>query len=131
MRYTSSIMALAIALAGTGCYTMKPVTMDDLSMARTKRVWVTRPDQSTVIINDAQIFRGKLAGFVDGKYQELPPDHLQQMKVRKLSTARTVGLITLVAAVGTTVAVMMSGDEGDFDPCIGDDGCEDALRLHP
>ena len=67
---------LAVWLTGPACYSMQRVTVADLGSARTNRVWVTNPDQSRVLISDAQVFRGKLVGFVDGKYLELVPEDL-------------------------------------------------------
>ena len=77
MRLTTMGMAFAAVLAIAGCYTMKQVTIDDLSVQRAPRVWVTRADRSVVLVNDAQMFRGKLVGFVEGKYRELQPAELQ------------------------------------------------------
>lgn len=128
MRANTGTVAIAIALVSSACYTMRPVTLDVLGAERASRVWVTRPDQSTVVVNDAQIFRGKLVGFVDGKYRELPPTDLQQMSVRKLAAGRTVGLIAAGALAFTVTAVLMSGGEDHFDPCAGDEDCVDVLR---
>ncbi len=116
---------VAVWLAGSACYTMKPVTIADLGAERTSRVWVTHADKSTVLVSDAQVFRGKLVGFVDGRYLELAPDELHAIQVRKLSAGRTIGLAVAGAAAAAAVAVMMSGSEDHFDECIGDDECED------
>jgi hypothetical protein len=128
---TKVLVAIAAALAGTSCYTMRSVTLEDLSAARVSRIWVTQPDQSIVILDDAQMFRGKLAGFEAGKYRELPPDALGQMRVRKLAAGRTVSLIAAGAAVFTVAAVLMSGGEDHFDPCAGDEDCVEMLRTSP
>lgn len=122
-------LMLAAALAGTGCYTMRTLTVDDLGSGKTARVWVTRPDQSVVMLEDAQMFRGKLAGFASGQYLELPTDDVRQIQIRKLATARTVTLIAAGATVATVAAVLLAGNSDAFDNCIGNDDCEDALRV--
>lgn len=125
MRIGNAAAVLTTAVVSVSCYTMKPVTIDDLSAQRAPRVWVTRTDRSVVLVNDAQIFRGKLVGFVEGKYRELQPVDLQQMQVRKLATARTVSLVA-AGALGFALAVVaVSGGENHFDPCAGDEDCSD------
>jgi len=116
---------LAALLTGSACYTMKPVTIAELGAERTARVWVTNADQSVVLVNDAQVFGGKLVGFVDGKYLELAPGNLQAIKVRELSAGRTLGLVVAGGATAIAAAVMLSGSSDHFDECIGDDECED------
>lgn len=127
MRTITMALTVAAALAGTACYTMRPVSVADLGALRTARVWITRPDQSVIVINDAKMFRGKLVGFVDGKYHELPPEGFQQMRVRTLATARTASLLA-AGALGFTVAVVLAaGGEDHFDPCAGgEEECEGA-----
>lgn len=132
MRFTSSFVALAIALAGTACYTMKPVTVNELETRRTARVWVTRADQSVVIINDAEMFRGKLVGFVEGKYQELPSADLQGLRVRKLAAGRTVSLIATSAFAFTVGVVLISGGGDETDGCVsGDEECDEMMLRVP
>lgn len=125
MRTLTTIAVLAMTVATVACYTMKQVTIDDLSAQRAPRVWVTRADRSVVLVNDAQIFRGKLVGFVEGKYRELQPGELQQMQVRKLAAGRTMSLVAAGALGFTVAAVVVSGGENHFDPCAGDEDCSD------
>lgn len=126
MRTLTAVGMLATTFASISCYTMKQVTVDDLSVQRAPRVWVTRTDRSVVLVNDAQIFRGKLVGFVEGKYRELQPADLQHMQVRKLATARTMSLVAGGVLGFAVAAVIVSGGESHFDPCAGDEDCSDA-----
>jgi hypothetical protein len=125
MRTLTAVGMLATTLASLSCYTMKQVTIDDLSAQRAPRVWVTRTDRSVVLVNDAQIFRGKLVGFVEGKYRELQPGDLHQMQVRKLAAGRTVSLVAAGIVGFAVAAVVVSGGEEHFDPCAGDEDCSD------
>lgn len=131
MRATTATLVIATALASSACYSMRPVTLDALGVERASRVWVTHQDQSVVIMSDVQIFRGKLVGFVDGKYREMAPADLQQLTIRKLSALRTLSLVGAGALVSTVVAVLVSGGGGFIDPCAGDEDCADTLlRTH-
>jgi hypothetical protein len=107
-----------LVLSATSCFTMQSVSMDDLG-ARTSRVWVKQADQSVVVVSDAQVFRGNLVGFVDGKYRELPPDAVQEVLVRKLSSARTASLVAAGVAGFAGALLLLSGGADHFDDCAG------------
>lgn len=113
-----------LALSATGCFTMQSVSIDDLA-ARTSRVWVKQADESVVVVSDAQVFRGNLVGFVDGKYRELPPDAVHEVRVRKLSGARTASLLAAGVAGFGAALLLLSGGEDAFDDCAGgEEECE-------
>lgn len=131
MRVTRASVMIAATLASAACYTMRPVTLDGLGARKGSRVWVTHQDQSVVVVNDGQVFRGKLVGFVDGKYRELAPADLQQMRVRQLAAGRTLSLIGAGALAFAVGVVLISGNEGTFDPCVGDDACDDMALVSP
>jgi hypothetical protein len=121
------VLAL-IALSETACYTMKTVSLDDLTADRSSRVWVTHADESQIVVHDAQVFRGNLVGFVDGKYRELKPDDVQATRVRKLAPGKTLALVGAGAAGFVVAAVLLSGKDDFFDPCAGDEDCIPELR---
>jgi hypothetical protein len=120
------LAALATAVASASCFTMKSVTLDELNARPAPRVWVTHSDQSQILVDGPQVFRGKLVGFVGGKYRELPPSDLRELQVRKVAVGRTLAVVggTLVAAAA--VAAIVSGGESHFDPCAGDEDCTEA-----
>lgn len=120
--------ALGLLVVGaTGCFSMKSVEMDDLG-ARTARVWVKQADQSVIVVNDAQVFRGRLVGFVDGKYRELPPEDVQEVRVRKLSSARTASLVAAGVAGFAGALLLLSGGADHFDECAGgEEECEGGI----
>ena len=117
MRAPALVLAL---LTGSACFTLKQVTIDDLGTQRTSRVWVTHADQSTLLVHDAQVFRGNLVGFVEGKYRELPADVVREMRVRKLATGKTIGVVAAGVAAFAAVAVVVSGGLDDVDPCANE-----------
>lgn len=119
MRVTGRYLILASLLAGCACHTMRPVTLDDLIAQPTSRVWVTASDQTVVMLEGAQVFRGRLVGFVNGTYRVVPAADIQKVVARRFAPGKTAGLIA-VGAVGFTVAlVVLSGSGGYFDPCVG------------
>lgn len=120
MRVPTFVVAIAALFATSACWTMKQVTIDDLGAQRTSRVWVTQADQTTVLVHDAQVFRGKLVGFVEGKYREMPQDGLREMRVRKLATARTMGVVAAGIAGFAVAAVLVSGGLDNVDVCAND-----------
>ena len=131
MRKWMASLTLAAALGNAGCYTMRSVSIDELSAEKGRRVWVKHVDQSEILVNDAQVFRGNLVGFVAGKYRELPPGDLQQMRVRKLAAARTMGLVAAGVVGFAVTAVLVSGGEKYFDDCIGSDACDEGEETPP
>jgi hypothetical protein len=117
------------ALACVACHTMRSETLEDLIAEPAPRVWVTRPDQSVVVIDGPQVFRGKLVGFVEGRYRELQPADVRRLVVRRLAPGRTLALVGAGAA-GVLVAVaVLSGRGEDFDACVG--GAVDCRELTP
>lgn len=131
MRGWTTGLALAAALASAGCYSMRSVTIDDLSAEKRRRVWVKHVDQSEILVNDAQVFRGNLVGFVEGKYRELAPGDLQHMRVRKLAAGRTMGLAAAGVVGFALTAMLISGSQKHFDDCIGSDACDEGEQLPP
>ena len=119
MRAMTILVAITATIAGTACYTTRSLTLDDLATHREHRVWITRADQSVVLVNDAQVFRGKVVGFVQGRYRELPPADVQGLRVRRFAAGRTVSLFAGSALAFTVAALLLSGQEDAYDPCVG------------
>jgi len=128
MRAITASVAIATVFASTACYTMRLVTLDDIEAQPSSRVWVTHQDQSVLVVEGPQVFRGNLVGFVDGTYRELPPTELQNMRVRKLAAGRTMSLVAAGILGFAVTAVVLSGSEAHFDPCAGDEDCVEPLR---
>lgn len=115
---TMTAAGLAV-LASAACYTTKVVSFGDFGTDRVARVWVTRADQSVVLVKNAEVSGTKLRGFVEREYQELDAADLREIKVRKLAGGRTAALVVGGAAAFIGVAVIVSGTEDTFDPCVG------------
>ena len=74
-----------------GCHSMHPVQPSLAS--GWERVWVTRPDHSTVIIHAPEVRGDTLAGFIDGIYREMPLSDAVAMAARERAPGRTAALV--------------------------------------
>ena len=113
------VVVFTAALAGAGCHVTKMVSFGDFPDQRIKYAWVTRADESVVELREAESINGKLRGFVNRELQEFEPADLKLIKIRQLAGGRTAALVVggIAAAIG--VAVLVSGTEDTFDPCVG------------
>ena len=102
----------AIALSSTACHTMRSVTVDELSALQPGAVWVTRADQSTVLVSGPRIFGDTLVGYVNGRFEEMPATGFQKMLVRRPARGKTAALLVvgLVGVGAFAAAVAASGD---------------------
>lgn len=119
MRSVTAGVLIAAALASAGCYTMKPVALENLGSVPSARVWVTRADQSTVIVDGPRVLENKLVGFVEKVYQEMPTADVTRVMARRMAPGRTTAVVAAgLVGVVATIAII-SGSGGAPDPCIG------------
>jgi hypothetical protein len=117
MRLLVMAGVVLLVLANSACHTMKPIALEDLDSVRPSQAWITKTDESVVVVAGPQIVRNRLAGFVNGTYQVMPMNEVKQVTVRRPARGKTAALIA-VGAVGTAVVVyMISGASGNTDPC--------------
>lgn len=108
---------LVVVFSSAACHTMRPVAMEELTAVRPGQVWVTRADQSVVLVAGPQIVNNRLVGFVDGVYRVIPAADVQRVVMRRPATARTAALVTVGAVGVASVVFMMSGTGNSFDDC--------------
>lgn len=113
MRVDTIALLGAAALSSAACHTMRPVTLDQLGAIRPSRVWVTRADQSVVIVDGPQTFGDTLVGYVNGKFEELPATNLAQMRVKRRAGGRTAALVT-GGLLGIAALAYMVTSTGDY-----------------
>jgi hypothetical protein len=125
-RLAASLWVVACALPGAACYTLRPVTYEQLGTARPGTVWITRSDQSVVVLETPRVFGDTLVGYINGEFKELSATELNPrlFRVRHVASARTAAVIAVAAAgIGTFVGLISS--TGQYvDPTAGLD-CED------
>jgi hypothetical protein len=114
------LIVVAAIFVLSACHSARRVQdLDALAGAKMSRVWVTRADDSVVAMDGAQVFRGRLVGFVGGKYREFRPGEVQYVTVRQLARGKTLALIGVSAVSFTVAAVLLAGSGDHFDPCVG------------
>ena len=116
MRLTGVALLMATALSGAACYTMRPVTLEQLRAARPGAVWITREDQSVVVVETPRMFGDTLVGYVNGEFEELPATDLKQMRVRRMAGGKTTGLVAASAAGAFTFVYLVTGKGSYFNP---------------
>lgn len=114
----------AAVLSGAACHTMRPVTLTELGAMRPSQVWVTRADQTTVIVSGPQTFGDTLVGYVGGRFEEMPVAGVQRIVVRRPAKGKTAALIVAGTVGVAALAVLISGGSGYFNPADKLD-CED------
>jgi len=108
---------LATALSSAACYTMRPVTLDEVGRLRPGQIRATRDDQSVVVVYNPQVFGNKLVGFVNGKYQEMRVADLNQFRMRTPARGRTAALIVGGALGIATFAYLITSSGNYSNPC--------------
>lgn len=117
MRFLLLCCLTATTLSSAACHTMRPITLDELGGVRPTRVWVTRPDQTVVLVEGPQVLNNRLVGFVNGKYQVMPAADVRALRMRTPARGRTAMMVTAGAVGMAAVAVLVSGAGKGTDPC--------------
>lgn len=112
MRIRSSgswAMALLVAVVLSACYSMRPLERSQLrANPDLQRIWVTRSDRSTVIVEHPEVIGDTLQGRVGGQHERIPLADVTTMRTRSLSGSKTRNLVLAIAVVGAggTVALL-------------------------
>ena len=131
LRRSPWIPVLVLVLTGVlgGCYSHRPVTLDEVTAGDDIRVRVTAREmdrlEAEVPLPD-RVFRGTVVGAESGLLLQVPvpgseagptsagplfnrirvaPDGLVEVEVRELDRVRTFGLVAAAAAVATAVGI--------------------------
>jgi len=100
------IAAAPILLLTAGCTEMRTVERDELSPPSPQtRVWVTRADHTTLVVDSARVSADTLVGIVDGEPQRLPLAETAALRIPEPAPDRTAGLVFLGASGVLALAV--------------------------
>lgn len=124
MRLTVVGLLIAGTLSSLACHAMRPVTFDQLGALRPSQAWVTRADQTTVIVSGPQTFGDTLVGYVNGQFEEIPAATLQKIVVRRRSSGKTAALL-VGGALGVAAIAYMVSSSGLFNDPQALLDCED------
>ena len=105
-------LILATLSSTTACKTMRPVTLEYLRSAQPSRVWVTRADQSVVIVSGPQVLGDTLVGYVGQTFEEIPAAAVKQVKVRMSAPGKTVALVAGSVIGFAAFAYVLAGTGG-------------------
>ena len=109
-------------VAGLGCHRMQPVAINQLTAATTvERVWITRRDQVTLILDRPRVNGDTLTGFVLGEYREMPVADVATIQERHAARGRTWALVagSVVVLVAGVTYMGNRQDVGNAQTCYG------------
>jgi hypothetical protein len=124
MRVTAGILLLAAGLSTAACTTMRPVSLDELGAMRPAEAVVTKHDQTVVVVSGPQTVGDTLMGYVNGRFEEIPAENLQEIRVKRPARAKTAAVVAAGLAGIAAVAVAISST-GDYDNPADRLDCED------
>lgn len=98
--FKSLVTLAALLCAVSACHTIRSVPANQLTTGRTpQRVWVTRGDQSTVVVDLPEVFGDTLTGMMFGEPQSIPLSDAKVIRARRAAPGRTIALALLASAV--------------------------------
>jgi hypothetical protein len=117
MRFPPLFLPVVCALLA-GCTATRTVERADLSPSNPlTRVWVTRADHTTVVVDHPRVSADSLIGLVDGQLQRLPLSEATALRVREPSPERTAGLVFVGAAGVLAFALYLVDKTPPPQPC--------------
>jgi hypothetical protein len=115
MRLTLVGCLIATTLASAGCYSMKPVTIDEVGPLRPSRIWVTRGNEIVEVLGP-RVFGDTLVGYVNGTFEEIPAASVKHVTMLKRSRGKTVALVAGTTVGVAAFAILLSGTGVFSDP---------------
>ena len=112
MRIARLGLIIPILLSSAACYTLTPLTSDDITAKRPTQVWVTRQDLSVVVVEQPQLIGDTLVGHVAGDYEEIPAQERRKMLMRTMSAGRTAAVVGSSIALIGIVTYLSQGSGG-------------------
>jgi hypothetical protein len=137
MRSLLRSLPIGAILAGAGtwllltaaCTATRPVQRAELSPPNPlTRIWVTRADHTTVVLDSARVSADTLIGLVDGQPQRLPLSESTVLRVREAAPDRTAGLVFLGASGVLALAVYLVDKKPPPGPCTLAAYCQSPLN---
>jgi hypothetical protein len=95
------LLAALLLCAVSACHTMKPVPPSQFSSRTIHRVWITKGNDSAIVLVSPQLRGDTLAGFVNGEYEEMPLSEARSLRAREPAYRRTA----LLAGAATAAAI--------------------------
>jgi hypothetical protein len=126
-------MMLIAALGSSACSTLQPVTTPQqfIPTARPDRVWVTRTDNSKVMVEGPRLLGDTLVGFVAGRYEEMLLPEARWMQVRQPAPRRTAFLVAGLVLVGAGLVYLLASNGPGGGQPMNEDPSVPGGQLYP
>ena len=115
MRLVVVALLSGAALSSAACHTLRPVTLGELGVARPGTVWVTRADDTFVVVDGPRAFGDTLVGMVNGQLEEMPATELK--KVRMIEQTKWISFLEYVHVQSNTATCISMPPAQE--PCAG------------
>lgn len=116
------LIVLLLPLVALACSTLAPVRQAPTAFITAHApdaVWITKTDNSVVVLEGPKVLGDTLGGFVGRDYVEIPLSSVQSLSARRPAKGRTALLIgaSVVAAGGIAFAILSSGGSSGAPIC--------------
>jgi len=100
VRFLPSHLAMGAAAAAllAACHTLRPVSAAELNPTTDPRVWVTRADHSTIVLDEPQVDGDTLRGLIHGESHRVPLSDAISIRVQRNAPVRTAAVVALGGA---------------------------------
>ena len=122
LRRRIAVTALSLIPLAAACTTVATLPPQAIEAKTPSMVWVTKGDNSTVLLQSPELRTDTLAGFVEGDYVEMPLSDVHSMRARISAPGKTrllVGGVTLAVAATVIIATKAGGSGAGIPPCEG------------
>lgn len=110
---------VVLGLLLVACTSVRTVQPSELSASHApSRVWVTRADSTTLVLDSARVVGDSVVGVANGIVQRVALSDAGTLKAREPSAARTAALaLGLAGAYAGLMVYVMDQSNGDIQSC--------------
>ncbi len=106
-------------MAIAACHTLRPLPSTQLNTNSEPRLWVTRADHSTLVLDEPRVQGDTLSGVIHGEARRLPLSDAIAIRARRPAPVRTAVVVALSGAflLGGMIYMEHRPDVGDAQTC--------------
>jgi hypothetical protein len=110
---------LACLTAIAGCHTLRPVAAAQVKTTSEPRLWVTRADHSTIVLDDPRVHGDTPSGVSRGEARRVALLHAIAIRARRSAPVRTAVVVVASGAflLGGIIYMEHIPDVGDATTC--------------
>jgi hypothetical protein len=113
-------LLIALCAAGAACHTVRTVGAEEMQTTRRpEQVWVTMPDQSTLLVQQPEVRGDTLVGMVYGEPARVSLSEAVSIRARQPAPERTIALalVSGAALLGTFMYLQSRPDVKGASTC--------------